>query len=479
MADAQKDLRAAWDDLIAELQRARDAIDQPELMPAPPNDRNLAEGYRYLAGFVHGAVERAFHSDPRFPSFRNALSIKTKATIDNSDAIYFMAPIDGRESYVVRGQVGDHRHWRGEAPAKTGRLAPQYLIFELSDGCLAGDSGSLAELRPGVKVQMDRIDSSQLQVAADGRFEILVAPERPAGHTGNYICSYKRVSRPHPDEPQVARSEPQASEVHRNGSLERYACWISGRQLFYDWEREDPTPLSILRVGSEGEHPPAFTPERAAAQLREMGALTRGQMHFWNEFYTVLLEVYGKRDGGHPARPGERFMPRNAFNQPNAASGATGGGQSTNIYAGGVFELEPDEALIIESRIPEPPQYIGFHLANLWGESLDYANHQTSLNGFQVEPDADGVLRYVVAHRDPGVPNWLDTTGHREGFLTPRWAYSRQPTPDRWPSIQATVVRFDEIRAHLPADVRTVSPDERAARIRVRQEHVQRRYRVF
>jgi hypothetical protein len=144
-----------------------------------------------------------------------------------------------------------------------------------------------------------------------------------------------------------------------------------------------------------------------------------------------------------------------------------------------VFELEPDEALIIESRIPEPPQYIGFHLANLWGESLDYANHQTSLNGFQVEPDADGVLRYVVAHRDPGVPNWLDTTGHREGFLTPRWAYSKQPTPDRWPSISAKKVRFDEIRQHLPADVRTVGADERAARIRVRQEHVQRRYRVF
>jgi hypothetical protein len=463
--DAQKDLRAAWDDLIADLQRARDAIDQPELLPAPPSDRNLAEGYRYLLGFAHSAIERAFHHDPRFPSFRNALSILTKATIDNADAIYFFAPIDGRESYVVRGQVGDHRHWRGDAPAKSGRLAPQYLIFELNDGPLAGDSGSLAELRPGVKVQMDRIDSSKLEVAADGRFEILIAPERPAGHTGNYICSHKRVSRPHPDDP--------------NAPLDRYACWVSGRQLFYDWEREDPTHLSIARIGAEREHPPAFTPELAAAQLREMGALVRGQMHFWNEFYTVLLEVYGKRPGGHPSRPGERFMPRNAFNQPNAASGATGGGQSTNIYAGGVFELEPDEALIIESRIPVPPQYIGFHLGNLWGESLDYANHQTSLNGQQVERDADGVLRYVVAHRDPGVPNWLDTTGHREGFLTPRWAYSQQPTPDQWPTIRAQKVPFDEIRKHLPSDTRAVTAAERAERIRVRQEHVQRRFRVF
>ncbi len=461
MSDAQKDLRAAWDDLIAELQRARDAIDQPELMPAPPSDRNLAEGYRYLAGFVHSAVERAFHHDPRFPSFRHALSIVNKATIDNADAIYFFAPIDGRERYVIRGRVGDHRHWRGEVPAASGRKAPQYLIFELNDGPLAGDSGSLAELRPGVKVQTGRLDSSQIEVSPDGEFEILLAPERPAGYAGHFIASHRRVQRPPPDDP--------------DGSLDRYACWVSGRQLFYDWEREDPTPLSITRVGSEGDHPPIYTPEQAAAQLRELGALVRGQMHFWNEFYTVLLEVYGKRDG----KEGPRFMPRNAFNQPNAASGATGGGQSTNIYAGGVFELEPDQALIVESRIPEPPQYIGFHLGNLWGESLDFANYQTSLNGFQVEPDADGVLRYVVAHRDPGVPNWLDTTGHREGFLTPRWAYSVQPPPDRWPSISARVVPFDRIRDELPAGVRTVAPEERAERIRVRQEHVQRRYRVF
>jgi hypothetical protein len=118
-------------------------------------------------------------------------------------------------------------------------------------------------------------------------------------------------------------------------------------------------------------------------------------------------------------------------------------------------------------------------LTNFWWETLDFGSRQTSLNGHWATLDDDGVFRGVIAHRDPGVPNWLDTTGHREGFLTPRWAYSRQPAPDRWPSIRAEVVPFDRIREHLPAGVREVSPDERAARIRVRQEHVQRRYRVF
>ena len=130
------------------------------------------------------------------------------------------------------------------------------------------------------------------------------------------------------------------------------------RQLFYDWEREDAVPLTISRVGAEAECPPAYRPERAAAQLRRTGALVRGHMQFWNEFYTVLLETYGKRDGSDD----ERFMPRNKFNQPNAASRETGGGQSTNIYAGGVYELEAYEALVIESRVEVQPQYIGFHL---------------------------------------------------------------------------------------------------------------------
>jgi len=461
MSNAEKTLKGAWDECMESLARARDAIDQPELMPAPGSDRNLAEGYRYLMGFVHSAVERAFHEDPYFPVFRNALSATNKATIDNADAIYFMAPIDGRESYVVRGRAEDARHWRGGPPAATGRKAPQYLIFELSDGCIAGDSGSLAELRPGVKAQTGRLDSTGIELEADGGFEILLAPERPAGHTGNFIPTHRRSTRPHPD--------------HRDASPDRHACWVSGRQLFYDWEREEPIHLSITRVGGEGEHPPPLTPERAAEQLRRMGELVQGQMRFWNEFYTVLLEVYGKRGG----RTGERFMPRNAFNAVNAASGATGGGQSTNLYAGGVFELEPDEALVVENQIHVPPQYSGFHLANLWGESMDYANHQSSLNGFQAEPDADGVLRYVVAHQDPGVPNWLDTTGHREGFLTPRWAYAETPPPESWPRISARKVRFDEVRAQLPAGTRSVSAEQRRERIRVRQEHVKRRFRVF
>jgi hypothetical protein len=38
---------------------------------------------------------------------------------------------------------------------------------------------------------------------------------------------------------------------------------------------------------------------------------------------------------------------------------------------------------------------------------------------------------------------------------------------------------LDEVPQHLPAATRVVSPGERNEQIRIRQEHVQRRYRQY
>lgn len=454
-------LREAWDEAIRSLQLARDAIDRAELMPAPASDRNLAEGYRYLMGFVHSAVERAFHEDPQRPQFRNTLSIVNRGTIDNADAIYFSAAIDGRESYLLRGEAGDTRHWRGQAPVAGRPRAPHYLIFEASCGDLAGDSGDLRELQPGMRTQTGRLDSSAIEVNADGSFEILLAPERPAGYEGNFIATLRVVDRPHPENPSLPP--------------ERHADYISGRQLFGDWEHEEAIHFDISQVAGEGTGPAPYCAEQAARELRRFGELVRGQMHFWNAFWTLPMGAYGKREGTLPAIA----FPRNGFNRINAASGATGGGMSTNLYAGGIFELEVDEALIIENRLAVAPNYIGFQLANLWGESLDYANSMGSLNGHQAQRDPDGAIRLVIAHRDPGVPNWLDTGGHPEGFMAPRWAYSETPDPAQWPRISARKVPFDGIREHLPPSTPSVTPEQRREQIALRQRHVRRRFRVF
>lgn len=454
--NSQQQLRAAWDELIADLQAARDAIDHPEYFPPASSDRNLAEGYRYLSGFIHHAVERAFHEDPDFPAFRNALSVYNKATIDNSDAIYFYAPLNGRRHYRVTAQLPDCRHWRGEPRAATGALAPQYLIFEVTGGPMAGDTGDLRELMPGARTGFGTLDIAQLAVADDGTLELHLGPERPAGYTGNFICTRKPPS----------RKDPEAGE--------RYATYISGRQLFYDWAREEPLHLAITCLDTEGGQPPALAVEDTAARLRRLGGIVRGQMHFWLAFYDRILNCNGTHGGD-----GRYFMPVNGYNRPNAASGDTGGGMSTNIYAGGIFDLAEDEALYIEARYRGEPVYTSLHLGNLWGESPDYANHQSSLNGFQMHMGADRVQRWVVAHRDPGVPNWVDTTGLPRGYLSNRWAYSELPPQEQWPTIEARKVPFEAIRDCFPAGTPVVNPQERRQAIAVRQRHVQRRFRVF
>ncbi len=454
--EIQEYLRDAWDQMITELGKAREAIDDPKLYPPPPTDRNLAEGYRYLLGFLYGAIDRAL-TDPDYPYLRRAIQPADKATIDNADAIYLCAEIDGNVTYMLKGKAQDHRHWRGEPRTASGRKAPQYVILEAPSG-YAGDSGNIMELMPGSRTNTSTLDSSKMQVEPDGSFEILLAPEKPAGYAGNFMATKATKQRNSPD-----------GAIQ---DIDYTARYLVVRELFYDWEQEEALDLHIVRIDKVGTHPEPLNTSQAIQQVNRIGEIVNNQMRFWNEFYAVVMETYQDMNGD-----GKQFMPRNAFNEPTPANLATGGGQSTNIYAGGVYDLGYDEALVVDINTPVTPAFMGIHLSNLWGESLDYANHTSSLNPFQAEVNSDGILRCIVAHRDPGVPNWLDTTALPQGFMAHRWSYTR--APNEMPTISAKKVPFSDIRAYLPSEVRAVSEQERCEQIRIRQEHVQRRYRQY
>ena len=453
--DALKaELRDAFDRMIDDIQAARDAIDTPELYPVPATDRNLAEGYRYVLGFLLAAIERSL-ADPLYPRFRRAIQPMNRSTIDNSDAVYLAAEIDGEHSYVIRGRALDSRHWRGEPPA-AGARAPQYVIFELASG-YAGDSGSLQEMMPGTRINTSTLDCHQLQVDGDGRFEILIAPERPEDHTGNFMLS-RRESR----------------------GREYIGRHLTCRELFHDWVHQDLLDLEILRVGCEGEPRPPIDAAAAIELMNRVGERTRNPVHFWNAFNTITLETYGKVSGIPSIHEGdEPFMPVNNMNPPNAMGLATGGGQSTNIYSGGVYQLGEEEALVIQCRLQEIPSFMGFHLSNLWGESLDFESYQSNLNLHQMEPDGEGIYRWVVSHCDPGVPNWVDTTGLDHGYLTIRWTYPTPPPKEDWPTLEVRKVLLEEVNDCFPPGTRRVDAGERAANILTRHRHVQRRYRQY
>jgi hypothetical protein len=98
-------------------------------------------------------------------------------------------------------------------------------------------------------------------------------------------------------------------------------------------------------------------------------------------------------------------------------------------YAMGSFDLADDEALIIQGRSPES----AFWNVCLWNQFLhtyNYDYERVTINGGQVTYEADGSWTIVVAHHDPGHPNWMSTAGHPRGRIWFRWFYP-SATPER------------------------------------------------
>jgi hypothetical protein len=99
-----------------------------------------------------------------------------------------------------------------------------------------------------------------------------------------------------------------------------------------------------------------------------------------------------------------------------AEEGGGGWGAVDNAYAAGIFRLKPDEALVIKGVMPKCV-FANVLLWNKYLQSFDYRYRQVSLNKAQMELAEDGSFTIVVAHRDPGVTNWLDTEGRESGIV--------------------------------------------------------------
>ena len=149
----------------------------------------------------------------------------------------------------------------------------------------------------------------------------------------------------------------------------------------------------------------------------------------------------------------------------------TPGGLATQFSSAGHFDLRPDQALVITIPASDAP-YLGFQLGSLWYISLDYINHQTSLNNTQAQRDPDGKVRIVVSDQNPGVTNWVETLGHRRGYLQFRWQrVSRQLTDADGPTVE--LVDLGAVPSRLPYFTHnTISGDQWRARIALRQMQI-------
>lgn len=256
-----------------------------------------------------------------------------------------------------------------------------------------------------------------LDVDADGRFEVILSANE---HDGNWL----RLAGDHPT--------------------------LTVRNFFYDWDTELPASLRIERIGDE-VLPVARSVEldtSVSQQLYALGDFVYDNLKFFLDF------------GAMP--PANGFIPPMDMTEMGAAA--------ENRPVIGRFELEPDEALILEVQPPDGV-YWSISLGNPWLETIHYGRHQSSLNGHQAVIDSDGIFRAVVCATDPGVANWLDTAGHSNGAMLLRCVRTTSaPVPS------SRVVRVDDVLAALPADTTMTTPDERVSVIEARRRAVHERF---
>jgi hypothetical protein len=108
-------------------------------------------------------------------------------------------------------------------------------------------------------------------------------------------------------------------------------------------------------------------------------------------------------------------MVPNQFNPP-AKPGNMAFAAVDNAYASAPYALRSDQALVIEGRFPDC-RFANVVLWNRFLQSYDYSSRRISLNRSQTQLESDGSFRMVLAARDPGVPNWIDTEGRPSGMV--------------------------------------------------------------
>jgi len=264
------------------------------------------------------------------------------------------------------------------------------------------------------------LSGNDLEVDPDRRFTITVDSE-PAGGRPNHI-----------------RSTPEAHEFYI-------------RDVMLDWAKDEPNELSIERIGGPPSTPPLAQDEQAE---RTASTMLR------------FAEFTQKLSHGMLRSPANRFS--------LAYSADKGGALRKQIYIGGNFRLEADEAMVIDVN-DGGAAYFVVPTGNIWGTTLDIVNRTSSLNKAQAVPNADGSYSFVLSRRDPLAHNWIDPCGLSEGILTLRMAEFPGGRPSPELSARSRVVPFARLREELPAETKWITPGERAEQLAARAAAYKRR----
>lgn len=258
----------------------------------------------------------------------------------------------------------------------------------------------------------------QLHVEEDGSFELVVGPNE---HPGNFIKTTPGTWR------------------------------ITFRQFFADWENEEPMSARIDCL-NEVLHNPVLAPDQIQRGLADSAAWVKESTFYWADML-----------GRWKARPNDFVSYRQLDDN---AIDATPGGEPLICY----WQVPEDEVLIVRV-VPPEASYWAVEFGNYWWESMDYRYRLCSTNCHHAQLEDDGEFIFVVAHKDPGAPNWLDPSGHLEGYIALRWINaSHYPKPD------CQQLKVAELKDHLPKSMKTISPEQRKAQLAARRLGVIKRF---
>ncbi|MCX2729225.1 hypothetical protein OOZ19_03155 [Saccharopolyspora sp. NFXS83] len=286
---------------------------------------------------------------------------------------------------------------------------------DLSFQVLGGDYSPVE-----VPDSLTAFDDRELDIGPDGRFELRFGPDRAKAGPGYVV-------------------------------LGEGAAMLVVREVYSDWSTERRGTLRVHRADRLGSAPP---PRQRTTLEKRYGVAGKILLNRLRTFLAFPEWFY-------------LDLPANTMTEPRR----TPGGLATQFSSAGHYDLADDQAMIVTVPASEAP-YQGIQLGSQWYVSLDYSDHQTSLTADQARTDPDGMLRFVISERDPGVANWLERLGHSRGFVQIRWQrLSRELGPADGPQIE--VVDVADLPAKLPHHERSqVTTAEWAERIAARQTAV-------
>jgi hypothetical protein len=244
--------------------------------------------------------------------------------------------------------------------------------------------------------------------------------------------------------------EPRAANHIATGAA---AHFILIRDTIQDWHTQTPYGLTVARL----DGPPAGP----APAKDVLAAETVTRLH------EILPQILQAKGGGFANAPGFFQGPPNVLSSPKIREGGRWG-----LSSSGHFHLADDEALVL-TLDPVGARYLSVQLASAWLSSLDYLHHTASLNLAQMTPNADGTVTAVIAAKDPGIRNWLDTTGLHDGSMFVRW--QQLPATLATDAQGVRSARLVKLNA-LPVTLARATPSERRAQQAQRAADYARRF---